>query len=90
MSSMSVINHIIPIVRRDCKNAQALERPEFSTFIQKMETDFVNSVSCENLGMAHLAGTIVKVLVKLNPYTSMTADINFDGLICGQVVRKNL
>ena len=49
MSSMSVINHIIPIVRRDCKNAQALERLGFSTFIQKMETDFVNSVSCENL-----------------------------------------
>lgn len=30
--------------------------------------------------MAHFAGAIVKVLVKLNPYTSMTADINFDGL----------
>lgn len=51
MSSMSVINHIIPIVRRDCKNAQAAEKPEFSTFIQKMETDFVNSVSCENMGI---------------------------------------
>ena len=35
--------------------------------------------------MAHLAGAIVKVLVKFHPYTSVTADINFDGLVCGQV-----
>jgi hypothetical protein len=40
--------------------------------------------------MAHLARAIVKILVKFNSYTSMAADINFYGLVCGQVVRKNL
>ena len=33
--------------------------------------------------MAHLARAIVKILVKFNSYTSMAADINFYGLVCG-------
>ena len=38
--------------------------------------------------MAHLARAIVKILVKFNSYTSMAADINFYGLVCGRVIRK--
>jgi hypothetical protein len=40
--------------------------------------------------MAHLARAIVKILIKFNSYTSMAADINFYGLVCGQIIRKNL